>query len=76
MGKEPADLMSIRGLCQKHFGPLIETAMNRCIHCTRCVRFLSDVAGTNELGGIGRGENVEISTYIKGILVLNYPEIS
>ncbi|WCR54346.1 MAG: NADH-quinone oxidoreductase chain 3 [Wolbachia endosymbiont of Ctenocephalides orientis wCori] len=54
-----------RAVPKKHFGPLIETAMNRCIHCTRCVRFLSDVAGTNELGGIGRGENVEISTYIK-----------
>lgn len=54
-----------RAVPKKHFGPLIETAMNRCIHCTRCVRFLSDVAGTNELGGIGKGENVEISTYIK-----------
>ena len=54
-----------RAVPKKHFGPLIETAMNRCIHCTRCVRFLSDVAGTNELGGIGRGENIEISTYIK-----------
>ncbi|MGL9726077.1 MAG: NADH-quinone oxidoreductase subunit NuoG [Wolbachia sp.] len=54
-----------RAVPKKHFGPLIETAMNRCIHCTRCVRFLSDVAGTNELGEIGRGENVEISTYIK-----------
>ncbi|MDN5248355.1 MAG: NADH-quinone oxidoreductase subunit NuoG [Wolbachia endosymbiont of Tyrophagus putrescentiae] len=54
-----------RAVPKKDFGPLIETAMNRCIHCTRCVRFLSDVAGTNELGGIGRGENVEISTYIK-----------
>jgi NADH-quinone oxidoreductase subunit G len=54
-----------RAVPKKHFGPLIETAMNRCIHCTRCVRFFSDVAGTNELGGIGRGENVEISTYIK-----------
>jgi NADH-quinone oxidoreductase subunit G len=54
-----------RAVPKKNFGPLIETAMNRCIHCTRCVRFLSDVAGTYELGGIGRGENVEISTYIQ-----------
>ncbi|MDD9331883.1 MAG: NADH-quinone oxidoreductase subunit NuoG [Wolbachia sp.] len=54
-----------RAVPKKNFGPLIETAMNRCIHCTRCVRFLSDVAGTNELGGIGRGENVEIGTYIE-----------
>ncbi|MCV3769739.1 MAG: NADH-quinone oxidoreductase subunit NuoG, partial [Wolbachia pipientis] len=50
---------------KKYFGPLIETAMNRCIHCTRCIRFLSEVAGTNELGGIGRGENMEVSTYIE-----------
>lgn len=54
-----------RAVPKKDFGPLIETAMNRCIHCTRCVRFLSDIAGKPELGGIGRGENVEISTYIK-----------
>ncbi|QKX02127.1 NADH-quinone oxidoreductase subunit NuoG [Wolbachia endosymbiont of Dirofilaria (Dirofilaria) immitis] len=54
-----------RAVPKKYFGPLIETAMNRCIHCTRCIRFLSDVAGTNELGGIGRGENMEVSTYIK-----------
>ncbi|AAW70964.1 NADH-quinone oxidoreductase subunit G [Wolbachia endosymbiont of Brugia malayi] len=54
-----------RAIPKKHFGQLIEAAMNRCIHCTRCIRFLSDVAGTNELGGIGRGENMEISTYIK-----------
>ncbi|QKX01907.1 NADH-quinone oxidoreductase subunit G [Wolbachia endosymbiont of Cruorifilaria tuberocauda] len=53
-----------RAVQKKHFGPLIETAMNRCIHCTRCIRFLSDVAGTSELGGIGRGENMEVSTYI------------
>ncbi|CCF77907.1 NADH dehydrogenase subunit G [Wolbachia endosymbiont of Onchocerca ochengi] len=54
-----------RAVQKKYFGPLIETAMNRCIHCTRCIRFLSDVAGTNELGGIGRGEKMEISTYVK-----------
>ncbi len=54
-----------RSVPKKDFGPLIATVMNRCIHCTRCTRFLSDVAGTNELGGIGRGENMEISTYIK-----------
>ncbi len=54
-----------RSVPKKHFGPLIETAMNRCIHCTRCVRFLSDVAGVEQLGTIGRGEDMEISTYIK-----------
>jgi NADH-quinone oxidoreductase subunit G len=45
-------------------GPLIATDMTRCIHCTRCVRFLDTIAGTNELGGMGRGEKTEISTYI------------
>jgi NADH-quinone oxidoreductase subunit G len=45
-------------------GPLIETEMTRCIQCTRCVRFVSEVAGTYELGGMGRGEHLEIGTYI------------
>ncbi|MEX0731870.1 MAG: NADH-quinone oxidoreductase subunit NuoG [Aquisalimonadaceae bacterium] len=45
-------------------GPLIATEMTRCIHCTRCVRFLDEVAGTNELGGMGRGEHTEISTFV------------
>jgi len=46
-------------------GPLIQTQMTRCIHCTRCIRFCSEVAGTNELGGIGRGEHMEVSTYVE-----------
>ncbi|MBQ4874759.1 MAG: NADH-quinone oxidoreductase subunit G [Rickettsiaceae bacterium H1] len=54
-----------RSVPKKNFGPLIETAMNRCIHCTRCVRFLSDVGGTKQLGTIGRGEDMEIGTYIE-----------
>ena len=45
-------------------GPLISTDMTRCIQCTRCVRFMTEVAGTPELGGMGRGENLEIGTYI------------
>jgi NADH-quinone oxidoreductase subunit G len=45
-------------------GPLIETEMTRCIQCTRCVRFMTEVAGSPELGGLGRGENLEIGTYI------------
>jgi NADH-quinone oxidoreductase subunit G len=48
----------------ENIGPLIETEMTRCIQCTRCVRFVSEVAGTYELGGMGRGENLEIGTYI------------
>ena len=49
----------------KDFGPLIASDMTRCIHCTRCVRFLQHVAGYKEMGGMGRGENVEIGTYIE-----------
>jgi len=49
----------------KNLGPLISTDMTRCIHCTRCVRFLEEVAGTTELGTIGRGEKTEISTFIE-----------
>ena len=49
----------------KNLGPLISTDMTRCIHCTRCVRFLEEIAGTAELGGIGRGEHTEISTFIE-----------
>ncbi len=45
-------------------GPLVATDMTRCIHCTRCVRFASEIAGTFELGGMGRGENLSIGTYI------------
>ena len=49
----------------KDFGPLIASDMTRCIHCTRCVRFLQHVAGFKEMGGLGRGENVEIGTYVQ-----------
>jgi NADH-quinone oxidoreductase subunit G len=49
----------------KNLGPLISTDMTRCIHCTRCVRFLEEIAGTAEMGGIGRGEKTEISTFIE-----------
>ncbi len=53
-----------RAVEEKNLGPLIKTHMNRCIHCTRCVRFASDVIGTEDLGTFGRGENMEISTYL------------
>ncbi len=49
----------------KNLGPLVSTDMTRCIHCTRCVRFGQDVAGIQELGTTGRGENMEIGTYIE-----------
>ena len=54
-----------RAVKDKYMGPLIGTHMTRCIHCTRCVRFLEDIAGTTELGAVGRGENMEITTYIE-----------
>src|SRR3954454_21223049 len=49
----------------KYIGPLVKTVMNRCIHCTRCIRFTTEVAGISELGLIGRGEDAEITTYLE-----------
>ena len=49
----------------KNIGPLVATDMTRCIHCTRCVRFLEEIAGTAELGGVGRGEHLEITTFVE-----------
>ncbi len=54
-----------RAVEDKNIGPLIKTIMTRCIHCTRCVRFMTEVAGVEELGAIGRGEDVEITTYLE-----------
>lgn len=54
-----------RAVDEKHLGPLIKTAMTRCIQCTRCVRFMTEVAGVEELGAIGRGEDMEITTYLE-----------
>jgi NADH dehydrogenase/NADH:ubiquinone oxidoreductase subunit G len=57
-----------RGVEDKECGPIIKTIMTRCIHCTRCIRFISEVAGVEDLGAIGRGENTEIGTYINKFL--------
>ena len=58
-----------RAVEEKYLSPLIKTHMTRCIHCTRCVRYMTEVAGVEELGLIGRGEDAEITTYLeKGIL--------
>ncbi len=54
-----------RSVSSKNIGSLIATDMTRCIHCTRCVRFLEEIAGSTEMGGFGRGENTEIGTYIQ-----------
>ena len=54
-----------RAVSEKNMGPLIKTQMTRCIHCTRCVRFATEVAGVTEIGAIGRGEDMEITTYLE-----------
>ena len=54
-----------RAVEDKYLGPLVKTIMTRCIHCTRCVRFVTEVGGVEELGAIGRGEDMEITTYLE-----------
>ena len=54
-----------RHVPEKYMGPLIKTQMTRCIHCTRCIRFATEVAGVPELGAIGRGEDMQITTYLE-----------
>ena len=54
-----------REVPEKYMGPLIKTQMTRCIHCTRCIRFATEVAGVEELGAIGRGEDMQITTYLE-----------
>ena len=57
-----------RAVENKNMGPLVNTVMTRCIHCTRCVRFSTEVAGVPEIGAIGRGEDMEITTYLEASL--------
>jgi len=57
-----------RAVSDKEMGPLIKTIMTRCIHCTRCVRFATEVAGVPEMGSLGRGEHMEITTYLERTL--------
>ena len=54
-----------RHVPEKYMGPLVKTQMTRCIHCTRCIRFATEIAGVPELGAIGRGENMQITTYLE-----------
>src|SRR3972149_1912562 len=54
-----------RAVEDKYIGPLVKRIMTRCIHCTRCIRFTTEVAGVPELGAIGRGEDMEITTYLE-----------
>jgi NADH dehydrogenase (ubiquinone) Fe-S protein 1 len=57
-----------RAVEDKNMGPLVKTSMNRCIHCTRCIRFANDVAGAPELGSSGRGNDMQIGTYLETAL--------
>jgi NADH-quinone oxidoreductase subunit G len=54
-----------RAVTEKYMGPIVKTIMTRCIQCTRCVRFAEEVAGVEEIGAIGRGENMQITTYLE-----------
>ncbi|GAM83711.1 hypothetical protein ANO11243_017000 [Dothideomycetidae sp. 11243] len=57
-----------RAVEDKNIGPLVKTSMNRCIHCTRCIRFANDVAGAPEMGSTGRGNDIQIGTYLETAL--------
>src|SRR5207237_10043749 len=59
---------SKRAVEDKYLGALVKTSMNRCIQCTRCVRFSAEVCGTPEMGATGRGEDMEITTYLEQAL--------
>ena len=54
-----------RAVTEKYMGPIVKTVMTRCIHCTRCVRFAQEVAGVEDIGAIGRGENMQITSYLE-----------
>lgn len=54
-----------RAVTEKYMGPIVKTVMTRCIHCTRCVRFAEEIAGVESIGAIGRGENMQITSYLE-----------
>ena len=56
---------SKRAVTEKYMGPIVKSIMTRCIHCTRCVRFAEEVAGIEEIGAVGRGENMQITSYLE-----------
>merc|ERR1719481_1183523 len=64
-----SEFLGKRAVEDKNIGPLIKTVMTRCIHCTRCVRFSSEVAGVEDLGTTGRGNNMQIGTYVEKMLM-------
>ncbi len=54
-----------RAVTEKYMGPIVKTVMTRCIHCTRCIRFAEEVAGVEAIGAVGRGENMQITSYLE-----------
>ena len=64
----PAIAENKRAIKDKYLGPLVKTIMTRCIQCTRCIRFATEIAGVPELGATARGENMEITTYVEKAL--------
>ncbi len=54
-----------RAVTEKYMGPIVKTVMTRCIHCTRCIRFAEEIAGVESIGAIGRGENMQITSYLE-----------
>jgi NADH dehydrogenase (ubiquinone) Fe-S protein 1 len=56
-----------RAVSDKNLGPLVKTVMTRCIHCTRCIRFAKEIAGTDDLGITGRGRDAEVGTYVEKV---------
>jgi NADH-quinone oxidoreductase chain G len=68
-GSDKSRLREIKRTVEdKNIGPLVKTVMTRCIHCTRCIRFSTEVAGVTDLGATGRGNNMEIGTYVDKVL--------
>jgi NADH-quinone oxidoreductase subunit G len=57
-----------RAVKDKNLGPLVKTVMTRCIHCTRCIRFITEIAGVPDLGATARGESMEVGTYVEKAL--------
>ncbi|WP_034161253.1 NADH-quinone oxidoreductase subunit NuoG [Sphingomonas sp. ERG5] len=55
-----------RAVTEKYMGPIVKTVMTRCIQCTRCIRFAEEVAGVEEIGAVGRGEDMQITSYLEG----------
>lgn len=73
-----SEVVGKRAVEDKELGPLIKTTMTRCIHCTRCVRFANEVAGFQDLGTSGRGNDMQIGTYIEKTMnsEVTYPILS